>query len=197
MFYYLQDHVANAILLITEDVFLINNIKAGILDCHVYTFTHRNETVDIIEQHNNSNYGIKLAGLGVSEFSLDEFPDVKRKQELVNIRKPAFELLLHCANTAIAKNQYGFNDQDIDYIQHALKSPTTIAEYAQVMKLNPEFAKEELSMIVDSVFQDRFRIFTVCNMWKEQINKCVTVEEVSNITPLIKDSFVFAGVPNV
>lgn len=197
MFYYLQDHVANAILLITENVFLINNIKAGILDCHVYSFAHRNETVDIIEQYNDSNRGIKLAGLGVSEFSLDEFPDVKRKQELVNIRKPAFELLLNCADNAIAKNQYGFNDHDIEYIQHALKSSTAIAEYATVMKLNPEFAKEELSMIVDSVFQDRFRIFTVCNMWKEQINKCVTIDEIRNVMSLIKDSFVFAGMPNV
>lgn len=197
MFYYLQDHIANAILLITEDIFLINNIKAGILDCHVYTFAHRNETVDIIEQHVDTDYGIKIAGMGVSKFSLDEYPDVKRKQELVRVRKPAFESLLHYANTAIAKNQYGFSEYDIGYIQHALTNPVAISEYAHLMKLNAEFAAQELTMIVDSVFQDRFRIFTVCNMWKEQINKCTTADEIADLMPLIKDSFSFAGMPNV
>jgi len=201
MHYYLEDLASGAILLITPDLFLINNIKSGILDCHRHSLSSEYvPTINQISQHNKlttNSTGIRFTPTGLFEFSLDEFPEAKQKQYLVKIRLPAFKLLLESANSARSNNRYGFAPGDDLYIKEALNNPTALADYARINNIDVDFAKEELSMIVESIFIDNFRIFSVCNMWKERINKCTTEDEISKILTAIKDTFWMAGIPNV
>ena len=200
MIYYLEDHVTYGVLLITEDLFLLNNIRSGILDCYVRMFSTPTQTVDILLAHCNkttNDTGMKIVPGGVFEFSLDDHPEFKRKQELVKLRKVAFEALLDSATRFRINNNYGFFDHDVNAINYALTDAAAVNEYAKVMNSTPEFAREELNMIKDSFYQDNFRIFTVCKMWKEKINKCESIEEINSLIPSIKQSFWLSGIPNV
>jgi hypothetical protein len=201
MIFYLVDSQNDAILFISDDIFLVNNIKSGILDCERRVLN--NDSYFISEQiknyinSSNDTIGIKLVSNQIVEFSLKEFPFTIKKKELAQIRKIAFEELLFGARSSRAKNIYGFNLGDEFYIKNALNNNLALEEYASIMKIDTEFAKQELSLIVDSIFLDNFRIFTVSNMLKEKINKCVTREEIEKILPIIKNSFWMAGVADV
>lgn len=200
MIYYLEDHATYAVLFITEDIFLINNIRDGILDCHVKVFSKSSLTTEKLTTHgkkDTNDTGIKMSPAGPQEFSLDKFPEIKQKQELVKLRKPAFDVLLDSSRKYRASNQYGFDSVDASAIRYALGNPSAIAEYSQVMNINPEFAQQELSMIITSLDQDNFRIFTICDMWKNQINQCTSTAEINNLLEPIKSSFWLAGIPNV
>ena len=200
MIYYLEDHVTYGVLLTTDDVFLMNNIRSGILDCYVRMFSTHTQTVDALTTHGSkttNDTGIKIVPGGVFEFSLDSHPEFKKKQELVKIRKVAFDLLLDCSRRFRTNNNYGFSEFDMAAIEYALSTPTSINEYATVMNMSPEFAQQELSMLRDSFHQDNFRIFTVCKMWKERINRCETKEEIAALLGPIRQSFWVSGIPNV
>jgi hypothetical protein len=200
MIYYLEDHVTYGVLLITEDLFLLNNIRAGILDCYIRMFSTPTQTVDTLKTHLNkttNDTGMKIVPGGVFEFPLDDHPDFKKKQELVKLRKVAFETLIDSATRFRTNNNYGFFNHDVDAINHALTDQSAINEYAMVMGSTFEFAREELTMLRDSFYQDNFRIFTVCKMWKEKINKCESVDEINALIPSIKQSFWLSGIPNV
>lgn len=200
MIYYLEDHSTYAVIFITEDLFMINNLRDGILDCHVKVFSTASLTTEKLVEHgerSNNDTGIKISPIGPQEFSLAEYPDLKRKQELVKLRKPAFAALLDSSRKYRVSNQYGFDFADSAAIEYALNNPSAIAEYAQVMQMSSEFAQQELSMISTSILQDNFRIFTICDMWKVRINQCTSVNEITNLLDPIKQSFWLAGIPNV
>jgi hypothetical protein len=78
-----------------------------------------------------------------------------------------------------------------------LNQPNSIIEYAEIMNLTPEFAKQELSMIVNSIAEDRFRIFALCNMWREKINKCYTQADIDKLSDPMLSTFWMAGIPDV
>lgn len=199
--YYLEDLASNAILCISDNVFLINNIKSGILDSQRYSISSTyTPTIEKIQNHFNllsNDQGLRFTPSGLVNFSLDEFPETKQKQELVKLRFPAFQNLLNYAEVARSNNQFGFVPNEEFYIKEALGNQNSINEYANILNISPEFAREELSMIVDSIFLDNFRIFTVCNMWKERINKCTTAEEIDKIKIPMQDTFWIAGIPDV
>lgn len=202
MIYYLEDHVTYGVLLITEDLFLLNNIRSGILDCYARKFSipKIDQTAAALFAHcdkTTNDTGMKIVPGGVFEFPLDDHPEFKRKQELVKLRKTAFEVLLDSASRFRINNTYGFFEHDANAINHALTDPAAVNEYAKVMNATPEFAREELTMIRDSFYQDNFRIFTVCKMWKEKINKCESIDEINTLIPSIKQSFWLSGIPNV
>jgi len=200
MIYYLEDHATYAVICITDDIFLISNIRDGILDCHLKVFSTESLTTETLVAHGErltNTTGIKMSPTGPVEFSLDAYPDLKRKQELVKFRKVAFSVLLDSSRKYRASKQYGFSSDDVTAIKYALDNPGSIAEYAQVMKLEPAFAQQELSMIVTSILQDNFRIFTICDMWKSRINQCTTADEINMLVAPIKQSFWLAGIPNV
>lgn len=200
MIYYLEDHATYAVIFITEDLFMINNLRDGILDCHVRVFSTASLTTEKLLEHGEratNDTGIKMSPTGPQEFSLAEYPALKQKQELIKLRKPAFAALLDSSRKYRVTNQYGFDTADLSAIEYALKDPASVAEYAQIMQMTPEFAHQELSMILTSLLQDNFRIFTVCNMWKSQINQCTTADELNKMLDPIKKTFWIAGIPNV
>jgi hypothetical protein len=200
MIYYLEDHATYAVIFITDDVFLINNIRDGILDCHVKVFSTSSSTTETLIAHGqktNNDTAIKITPIGPREFLLDNYPELKQKQELVKLRLPAFTALLDSSRKYRVSNQYGFDACDIDAIKYSLDNPIAVAEYARVMDMTPEFAQQELSMIVTSQLQDNFRIFTICDKWKKRINQATTGEEVAALLDPIKQSFWLAGIPDV
>ena len=85
MKFYLEDYSSGAVLLISDDVFLVNNVKSGILDCAVGA-SNENEITSAIQDHldkNNTAIGISASG---ELFSLRTFNFVQEKIKLVKIR---------------------------------------------------------------------------------------------------------------
>jgi hypothetical protein len=200
MFHYLQDHATSAVLFIHQDPYLVNNLKSGILDCYSNSFTKLTGTVTELQDHCNkqiNDTGIKIVPQGTTEFSLEEFPAIAKKQELIKIRKVGFVALFEYAQQYRAKNLYGFHPADPFIIERALSDQDRIHEYATIIGISPEFAREELTMVAESIYVDQFRLLTVCNLWKKQINQTTTVEEMTQLLPRIKQSFISPGIINV
>jgi hypothetical protein len=199
MYFYLQDYISKAVFFIDQDILLVNNVQSGILDCTKHILEYDRTIVSKIESHCKlitNDVGLRLSSGNISEFSLDDYPEAKRKQELVKIRTPLFKRLLRQATLAYSNNCHGFSPADELYIQHAINKPDLIFEYSEIMNISETFAKEELSMIVDSIMLDRFRIFSLCNMWKEKINKCMTHEDAFKLLKPMTESFYMAGIPD-
>ena len=199
MFHYLQDQSTSAVLFIHQDPYLVNNLKSGILDCYSNSFTKATSTVTELQDHSDkqiNDTGIRIAPHGTTEFSLEKFPAIAKKQELIKVRKVGFVALLHYAQQYRAKNLYGFHPTDPFIIERALSDQDRINEYATIMGVSPEFSKEELTMVAESIYIDQFRLLTVCNLWKKYINQIYTVEEMNNLLPRMKQSFVSPGIVN-
>jgi hypothetical protein len=200
MFHYLQDHATSAVLFIHQDPYLVNNLKSGIIDCYSNSFTKATGTVTELQDHSNkqtNDTGIRITPHGTTEFSLEEFPAIAKKQQLIKIRKVGFVTLIEHAQQYRAKNLYGFHPADPFVIERALSDQDRIDEYATIMGISPKFAREELTMVAESIYIDQFRLLTVCNLWKKQINQTTTVEEMNKLLPRIKQSFVSPGIINV
>jgi hypothetical protein len=200
MFHYLQDHPTSAVLFIHQDPYLVNNLKSGILDCYSSSLAKLTSTVTELQDHCNkkiNDTGIRITPGGTTEFSLDNFPEIAKKQELIKIRKVGFIALLEYAQQYRTKNVYGFHPADPFVIERALSDQDRIDEYATIMGISSEFAREELTMVAESIYIDQFRLLTVCNLWKKHINQITTVDEMNNLLPRMKQSFVSPGIVNV
>jgi hypothetical protein len=196
MFYYLEDHATGAILFIHQDPYLVSNIKSGILDCYLHVLTNGAVTANILQTHSNPDTVLKMAPNRLAELPITDA--LRKKIDCIKLRRPAFELLLESSKKYRNKNLYGFHTSDMDVIQHALTNRNKLEDYAQVMGIDVEFAKKELSMIVESVYIDQFKIFTVCNLWKQRINDCNDFDTMQQYMPLISKSFSLdPNIPNV
>lgn len=198
MLYYLQDHATSAILFIHENEYLVSNLKSGILDCYLQAMKPSQITVEL-QQHSakvDNNTGIKIVQNGTKEFSLEQYADIASKQKLIKIRKHGFVALLEYAKQYRSKKTYGFYPTDPFVIESALADKYKISEYATIMGVTEDFAKQELRMISESMYTDQFRIFTICNFWKKKINALSTEEEMNLILPEMRKSFGSPGFVN-
>lgn len=200
MYYYLQDHSSKSIIFLTDDIFLANNIQSGILDCYlkfIDNYEQIKAVIEHLEKEDVISSGIGLAPNGdIRIIDLELFDHVKEKIKLIRIRKPCFEELLTCVRKHSSYNHIGFNYGDELFIQHALRDPRALEEYAMVLGITPEFAKKELTMISESTIKDNFRIFTVSSMIKEKINQLTDPSQVEGMIKFIRNSFIFPGIPN-
>lgn len=196
MFYYLEDHVSKNIFFISPNPYLINNLRSGILDCHFFSIDSGEDANRLLKhiKKDENNLGIKFSTNGLEEFPLNDI--LRNKQKLTKIRARAFTVLLNEANVYRSKNIYGFYPSDPFIIKEALTDQNRIYEYVQTMNITEEAARSELNMIIDSIYIDQFRLFTICNMWKKKINKITTIEECENIIKKIIKSFYSAGIPD-
>jgi hypothetical protein len=196
LFYYLEDHATGAVLFIHREAYIVSNLKSGILDCYLNTFLDNSQTVNELQNHNEITTILKIGASGTIEIPVTDA--LRRKRDLIKLRAPAFELLLKSAEKYRNKNLYGFHPTDTVVIEQALSNQNKIGEYAQVMGISAEFAKSELNMIIDSVHTDRFKVFTVCNLWKHRINSCESTDTMQQYMTLIAQSFSLApDIPNV
>jgi len=202
MFYGLKDFGTGAVLIVDQDPYVVNNLKSGALDCEVFCTGGFNSAVNTLRIHSanvDSSTGIRFVGPGlgsVEEFSLENSPQVAKKQRLVRLRRVAFVELLNQAQQYRDKNAPGFHASDAQVINQALVDPNRIDDYAAMMGMSSFFAQQELSMISDTVFVDWFRVFTICSFWKKRINQADTLEQINTLLPEIKQSFYSAGVAN-
>jgi hypothetical protein len=201
-FYYIKDHTTNGILFVSHDAYLVNNLKEGILDCYCHTLVApaQESSIGKLIEHCNKDVidtGIKFVNNALEEFALDEFPILRHKQNLIKIRKPGFEKLLSDARRYRSENLHGFHSSDLDTIKSAISNQNQLNEYARIIGMSPSFAKQELSMIVESIQADQFKIFTICNLWKQRINQCESSEEIKKYIPLIWQTFWASEIPNV
>lgn len=198
MFYYLEEHVSRCILVISDSIFLINNMRSGLLDCHL-KFTENKATADHIEKHllDPKGIGITVIQDTPSPVSLKNFELTVEKLRLAMIRKPCFEKLLKCIDTYSSLNKIGFQHGDEHVITHALKDNRALEEYAEVHNISPEFAKKELTLISQSVLRDKFRVFTVSTLLKNRINQLTDEKDVPEMLELINKSFTLYGIVDV
>jgi hypothetical protein len=196
IFYYLEDHATGAILFIHRDPYLVSNLKSGILDCYLHVLSNGEITATLLHTHSNPDTILKMGPDRLVELPMTDL--LRKKQEYIKLRAPAFELLLKVSEKYRNKNLYGFHISDMSVIQNALSNQSKLEEYAQVMGIDTTFAKSELSMIVESVYIDQFKIFTVCNLWKQRINTCTDANTMQQYMPLIAQSFSLdPDIPNV
>jgi hypothetical protein len=197
MIYYLEDSHSGVVLMLSNDRYLISNIADGLLDVHTRMFSKMDQTSNALTKHLsklNLETGIKVEHNELpSLVQLDTLPTVVNKLQLIQLRKPAFEHLSTQYQYMTSINIIGLGPLDIVSIQYALSNPNVIHDYASILKLTEEFAIQELSMINNSVLSEQFRIFSVCNYWKEAINKATTKEEIDSIISRLAKSFVRQG----
>ena len=186
LYYYIKDSATDAVLGVDQNLYLITNIQSGILDSEINVDNNDNNYAKLLE-HGNRNGDLKGININLTEFTIPN--SVRLKQRLVKVRKPAFKQLLHGLELMRAKNIYGFTEFDVPAIEYALKNTAQLNEYAVVMNTAPEFAKNELTMIIDSIRIDTFRMFTIGQLWKKKINSCTTLEEINLITKYMQNSF--------
>ena len=196
MKFYLEDYSSGAVLLISDDVFLVNNVKSGILDCAVGA-SNENEITSAIQDHldkNNTAIGISASG---ELFSLRTFNFVQEKIKLVKIRTTLYTELLQTLNKHQSINQIGFKAGDDLYIKTALTNPTALSEYASMQGISVEFAEKELKLISESSAKYNFRLFVISSYLKNKINQTSSEEDVEKIKVLIRRSFIWPGIPDV
>ena len=189
---FIQESRFRIILFADTDPFLIKNLASGILDCKINACGDA-EYQSII---NHPKYGDTTHGMYFSiqpalgrleTLHIVKEPSIQRKIEIAKLRAPAFRLLQQHYNEAMIDNIYGFSEFDPFVINYFLKNKIAMEESASYFKHDPEFYTAELSLIVESVIDDRFRLFTICNMWKNKINNCTTQEEIDRlIAPMIQ-----------
>jgi len=200
MFYGLKDFGSGAVLIVDQDPYVVNNLKSGALDCEVFCTGGFSSAINTLRTHSDnadSNTGIRFVGHGfgsVEEFSLENSPQLAKKQRLVRLRRVAFVKLLNQAQQYRNKNAPGFHASDALVINQALVDPNRIKEYADILGISEFFAQQELSMIVDTVLVDCFRLFTICNFWKKRINQAETQEQINNLLIKMSESFYSAGI---
>lgn len=196
MKFYLEDYSSGAVLLISDDVFLVNNVKSGILDCAVGA-SDESVITSAIQDHldkNNTAIGISASG---ELFSLRTFNFVQEKIKLVKIRTILYKELLQTLNKHQSINQIGFRAGDDLYIKTALTDPTALAEYASIQGISTEFAGKELKLISESSAKYNFRLFVISSYLKNKINQTTSEEDVEKIKVLIRRSFIWPGIPDV
>ena len=190
MYYCLKEYTLNAILSINQDVYIINNLMSGILDCQRIIID--DATGKLIEKHFVRNNLKKIIAYfpdkKIKIHDVDHYPDVEKKTKLAALRTPAFEVLLQYYRNATAHNQYGFSDFDVFNIYNAIQKNENVQEYAEIMQQDASFAKNELTLLSQSLLEDNFRIFTVCQLWKKKINKCYTQEQINNVIAQMQNS---------
>lgn len=195
--FYLEDHSSKAILIASNDVFLLGNIRSGILDCYLKKIdTVDKKLINLIKSHSNLTpvkKGIRLinGGIGLSSISLENFPETKNKYDLIRIRQPAFEILLDEHKNYISRISLGFQKNDYLNIHLALSHRSALEFYAKMTGVGVEFAEQELTLLKDSYLLDYFKLFSLCTMWKKKINNAKLKENIDELIPLIKKSFAY------
>lgn len=178
-------------------------MQSGILDCakricvsNANTIAMQNRWLDI-QTGPRQDTAVRFAPQGFEEFSLTHFPEVANKLNLIKIRQPLFEILFRQHALACCNNAYGFDAVDEIHVAWALADPLRLQEYATIMGMSVEFAQQELSMISHSINADRFRVFALCNLWREKINACTSQEQCDALREPLLKSFWETGVPDV
>jgi len=194
MYYYIQDPFTLSLLYIDHDPYLVSALNAGVLDCVIKNCNQKVYQDIIILKNNDRDVKFnKKYKLEITELSLE----LKRKKSLIEIRVPAYRLLIEKLQLAQATNILGFNKRTPQIISSMLKDNDRICEYAKIMEVSPEFALNELTMLADSLTIDDFRIFTLSMFWQKKINSCETDNDVISLMEPIRRSFWSAGIPYV
>ena len=192
-YYFISEPATLAILYAHADPYLISALNAGVLDCEIKICDRR-----IYERILMYGSGIvKQTQNDVESFNLDDYPDIKKKRNLIEMRAPVFQLLIEKLHLANTKNILGFSNNTPQVIASMLTNSSRITEYATTMKITPEFALSELKMLSDSMAIDNFRIFTLSMFWQKRINQCETTEDAQALLEPIRRSFWSAGIPHV
>jgi len=88
MWYYLQDHISKCIVAVSEDVYLLNNLRSGFIDGYIKTFENNGVAAFIKEQLDNGvEMGIFLDLGKPKVVSLKNFSVLKEKMKLVRVRR--------------------------------------------------------------------------------------------------------------
>lgn len=193
-YYFISEPATLAILYAHADPYLISALNAGVLDCEIKICDRT-----FYEKVLNASTPVKQSKIliHIEPINLNDYPDIQKKKMLIELRIPAFQLLIEKLHLANTKNILGFSNNTPQVIASMLTNSSRITEYATTMKITPEFALSELKMLSDSMAIDNFRIFTLSMFWQKRINQCETTEDAQALLEPIRRSFWSAGIPHV
>lgn len=194
--FYLEDHTSKAILFSTDNIFLLNNIKAGILDCRIHSVipAHKKlfEKLSTRLKKVTARSGLRYSqdsDKKLCVFDLSNYPETKIKYDLINMRLPAFEILLDEHRLYMTRVNFGFSEQDFFHMHYAIKNKTCLEHYAYQTGISKEFALQELELLSSSAIIDSFKVFSLCTAWKKKINNTTKKQDIEKLLPLIRMSF--------
>lgn len=179
-YYYIVHQSSKCVLFMHENKFLVSQIQFGLLDTSVRCISDNVEWIDLLvnmQSCKNIDIGYKVEGLQLYTINLSSWPSVIELYNQVNLRFPLFEVLFNIFNIRSARNQIGYDESHKYLLQYALSNQNCIDEYSSTMSIDKEFVKEEFQLILHSKLEEEFSLFTICEFWKEKINKCYTLDQ--------------------
>jgi hypothetical protein len=196
MIFYFFDFNTDIILYADRDPYLVSSLAEGVINCKLGQISIPEHLEDkLLGYTSNISTGLKydLNTVEVKQVGLHNYPELQKNKELILLREDAFKALLQSYNLCLFKSNFGFNDLDILTLSYAIANKNTVEDYARITGSTPEFAKSELSVIQDSILQERFRAYTTSLLFKNQINGCNTTEGIKDIIIQIGTMFFNLG----
>jgi hypothetical protein len=198
MIYYFFDFNTDIVLFADTDPYLVSNLAEGILNCKLGQYPLNDQLSDVLLEYSKTDAtfnGIKIDFIKsqTSNVSLENFPELQYNRQLISLRYIAFKELLHNYKLCLFRSSFGFNDIDALTLNYGVTNEQCISEYARITNATAEFAKSELSLIHESVLQERFRAFTAALEFKKKINNTTTMEEINKLTMAIRNVFFNLG----
>jgi hypothetical protein len=189
--YYLEDHTTSSAIFVTEDVFLARCLKSGILDCTLRSVDslYLSKTMKKTLDDSEGRKSLRIESGRYVVVDLTENGYTLEKVRLARIRSRAFRHLLKTADQFRNRNLLGYCLSDTESIAHSLTDDNLLSTYAAIMGIDIEFARQELTLRVESKRDDDFRIFVLCERWTKRINECESESDIDSIIEQISHDF--------
>jgi hypothetical protein len=187
----LEDTITQLPVYVTDNVFVAQCLRTGILDLMLYDAEDVSQATVLRKVLEGSQGAITVKN---GHVDLSQHAATAEKARLAAVRGPVFRYLIERADDYRSRNRFGYGEHDMLAIARALEDPTAIADYARITGVNELFAREELQLMLETKTKDDFKIFTICEMWRRRINECTAHEQADKLKGLIRSGFYMPGV---
>jgi hypothetical protein len=187
----LEDTITQLPVYVTDNVFVAQCLRTGILDLALYD-TEDPKHAMMIRKVLEDSRGASTVKNG--PLDLSRHPTTGEKARLAAIRGPVFRYLIERADDYRVRNRFGYSEHDMLAVARALDDPKAIADYARITGVGELFAREELQLMLETKTKDDFKVFTICEMWRRRINECTAHEQADKLKSLIRSGFYMPGV---
>ena len=187
----LEDTVTQLPVYVTDNIFVAQCLRTGILDLMLYDAGDDRRIAMLKRVLEDSRGAVTWKE---TQIDLSLHPSTAEKARLAAVRGPLFRYLIERADDYRTRNRFGYSEHDMLAIARALEDHAAVGEYARITNVTPEFAQQELSIILESKTKDDFKVFTICELWRRRINQCDTLEQAVALKELIRSGFYMPGV---
>lgn len=195
--YILLEQGTQGVLTVSEDRYLIQALSSGIIDSEPVNFfgweQHRWE-IDIVNETmataNDWSLYNRYSFLPIDSTS-QSYPIFKKKKELVQLRTPLCEILIHTARHYKNKYNTGFSDDEYETVFEILKDSQLVKQYAKAIESTTMIANQELNLTYQSNKDMVSRVYIAYQYYLHKINKITTRQEFLDLMNQITNGFTY------